>query len=142
MASTPRLSYTLEEEACLIAWLGYCADNDKDYEQTITPEFQALVGSKREATYDKIRSKVRDLLKSWGMKNKVSIKDIRNNGLKHITENGGQIPEETSREMQRLRALWDKGKFFSNAATSDHHKGEMSDNQSVGDDSALCALTS
>lgn len=137
MASTPRLSYTLEEEACLIAWLGYCADNDKDYEQAITPEFQALVGSKREATYDKIRSKVGDLLKSWGMKNKVSIKDIRNNGIQHITDNGGKIPEETLREMQRLRALWDRAKFFSNAATPDHHKGEHSDNESVGEDSAL-----
>jgi len=142
MALTPRTSYTLEEEACLIAWFDYCAATDNDYEQTIVPEFQALVGSRRDVTYDKIRVKVRDLLKSWGMKNKISVKDIRNNGLKHITKNGGQIPEETSREMQRLRALWDEGKFFSNAATPDHHKGERSDNESVGDDSALCALTS
>jgi hypothetical protein len=95
------------------------------------------VGSKREVTYDKIRSKVRDLLKSWDMKNKVSVKDIRNNGIKHITESGGRIPEETAREMQRLRALWDGGKFFSNAATPDHHRGERSDNKSVGDDSTL-----
>lgn len=140
MASTPRL-YTIEEEAFLIAWLDYCAATDNDYEQTVIPEFQAQVGSRREVTHDKIRLKVRDLLKSWGM-TRVSVKDFRNNGLKYITENGGQIPEETSREMQRLRALWDKGKSLSNAATPDHHKGEMSDNESVGDDSALCALTS
>lgn len=105
MASTPRL-YTIEEEAFLIAWLDYCAATDNDYEQTVIPEFQAQVGSRREVTHDKIRLKVRDLLKSWGM-TRVSVKDFRNNGLKYITENGGQIPEETSREMQRLRALWD-----------------------------------
>ena len=67
----------------------------------------------------------------------VSIKDLRNTGIKHITENGGQIPQEIAREMQRLRALWDGGKFFSNAIIPDHHRGKSSDNESVGDISAL-----
>lgn len=136
MASVPRPSYTLEEEACIIAWLDYCAETENDYEQTITPELQALVGSKREITYDKIRSKIRDLLRTWGM-NKVSVKDLRNNGTKCITESGGRIPPETAREMQRLRALWDGGKFLSNAAIPDHQKGERDDNESVCDDPAL-----
>jgi hypothetical protein len=133
MASVPRSLYTTQKEACLIAWFDYCAETDQDYEQTILREFQALVGKKQKVTYDKIISKIRNLLKSWGM-NKVSVEDLRKKGTQCIAESDGLIPQEAASEMKTLRVMWDIGEFFKDTAVSDRHRGERSDTEFIGDD--------
>ncbi|OSS54544.1 hypothetical protein B5807_01067 [Epicoccum nigrum] len=104
-----------------------------DYEQTILREFQALVGKKQKVTYDKIISKIRNLLKSWGM-NKVSVEDLRKKGTQCIAESDGLIPQEAASEMKTLRVMWDIGEFFKDTAVSDRHRGERSDTKFIGDD--------